>query len=483
MRPSRHSTQFLIAVKFLAVLAIPACGGNSGSNATTADGSSAGETNQGVADGATSTGDVGRLDAMVAPGALDGRPIADDGGLQSAIDSATGPDVLAVVDTSQTGDRGAQAVDAGVIADAAMDTPVSDAADGPTTAAPEVAPDAPSDTTAVVSGSVPPELVGIWQETRSSAGDYTNGFGDNFSITSGFSALLKILPNGSYYWAHLASGVSTTCKTVSYFDQSVGVAVLQGSTLILTPTERRLDVTDCTASGSRTLPNDPIRLTVSLKESRFFYGGLRTYIMSVDGAGHPIDLTLLNRPPTYTPVQPAQPDTFVSVNDEPYSAWQGLWVAASGTDSNFFDPGTGKYYFPELNGSPHQWMRFSGTQYDMAVALQNINPDGACKADVIYYEQGEARLAVTEDVSGQGDHFIGQGRFEASAARLVVRIRECGQDDGVTVHEIPALTAFYRWIYFASGPESLTLDCGAYPQNEWQSLLCTKAMPGFIRRP
>jgi hypothetical protein len=364
--------------------------------------------------------------------------------------------------------------DAGTTRDASSGTAPQDGSAG--------TPDAGPDAKAGPTGSVPPELVGIWQETRSSAGDYTDGFGQNFSLTSGFNVQLRIAANGSYYWGHYASGVSSTCKTVSTFDQSAGVAILQGTTLTLVPHERRLDVVDCVNPGSRVLPNDPINFTISLQESRHFYGGLRTYVMTVAGASHPIDLTLLNRPPTYAPAAPAQPATFVLGQDPPYKEWQGLWVAANGTDSNFYDPASGKFYFPELNGSRHQWLRFAGEGYDTAVALQNINSEGVCKADLIYYERGSARVTVLQDVTGKGDHFVGNARMAATSAHLIVRIRECDQDDGTYEYDLPPLNAFYRWIYFASGPESFILDCGTFPRSEWQSPLCTVDQPGFTRR-
>jgi hypothetical protein len=130
-------------------------------------------------------------------------------------------------------------------------------------------------------------------------------------------------------------------------------------------------------------------------------------------------------------------------------------------------------------------LRFGGNEYDMAIALQNINTEGPCKADIIYYERGQTALKVIEDVTGQGDHFIGHGGFAASTARLVVRVGECGSDDGVQQYDLPPLTACCRWVYFGSDPARIILDCTAFPQNEWQTILCTadSTMPAFIRRP
>jgi len=325
------------------------------------------------------------------------------------------------------------------------------------------------------SGSVPEELVGVWQETRASAGEYTNEFGESFDITSGFSVQLKIASNGAYYFAHLASGAAASCDSVSYFDQSVGVAELEGDTLTLFPDERRLDVTDCEGSESEVLANDAIPLSISLEDSEHYYGGLRTHIMHVDGGPHPLDLTLLHRPPPDDPVQPDQPSDFVLGATGPFADFQGLWVPDTGTDSDFFDPSTGEFYFPELNGSPHQWIRFYGDAYETAVALQNYNAEGACKGDLIYYEQGLGLFQVTEDVGGQGTHFVGHGRLAATAARLIVNVRECDENDGVYEYAVEPLMSYYRFIYFTpdSPPESLFLDCGTFPQSEWQSTLCT----------
>jgi len=330
-------------------------------------------------------------------------------------------------------------------------------------------------------GSVPPELVGVWQQTRASAGQYTNGYGEDFEITSGFSVALHIRPDGAYYFAHLAAGVSQGCDSVSYFHQSVGSATLDGNVLTLHPTERRLDVTDCATSGSMDLPLDPIPLTISLEDAWHFYGGLRTYQMSVDGGPHPFVLTLLHRPPLAEPFQPAQPDDFVLGTVGPFAELQGLWPAQSGTDTGFFDPATGEAYLPELNGSRHQWIRFVDDAYETAVALQTINDEGACKADVIYYEQGLGLFQVTEDVNGQGVHFVGHVRLESTAARLIVNVRDCEEDDAVFEYDLPPTLSYYRFIYFSEGapPERLQLLC-EFPLSEWQSLLCDGGGSGFI---
>lgn len=341
----------------------------------------------------------------------------------------------------------------------------------------------PDPSGAGASGEVPEELVGIWQETRASGGDYVNSWGDNFRVSSGFSVQLRIRATGEYYFAHFASGVRD-CGPVSYLDHSTGSAVLEGNTLILRPKKRSLEVQDCSKTGVQELATDPIPFSIALKESRSLYGGLRTYIMSVEGGPQPFQLRLLHRPPLAEPPQPEQPDDFVLGDSGPFEELQGLWVPSTGTDSNFFDPGTGQYYLPELNGSPHQWLRFQGGDYETAVALQNIESEGVCKSDVIYYEQGHGRFAVQEDIGGQGVHFVGHLRLQATAARLIVSIRECGPDDAVLSYDLPPQLSYYRWIYFSPGapPESMTMDCAAFAQSEWQTLLCDREQTTFYRR-
>jgi hypothetical protein len=204
-----------------------------------------------------------------------------------------------------------------------------------------------------------------------------------------------------------------------------------------------------------------------------YYGGLRTYVMSVEGGPHPLSLTPLHRPPLAEPPQPAQAADFSLGEDAPFTELQGLWVAhATGTEAGFFNPETGAHYFPELNGSPHQWLRFVDGQYETAVALQNLNPEGVCKSDLIYYEQGNALLQVLEDVQGQGNHFVGHVRLEATAARLIVRVRECDQDDAAYEYDVPRQLSYYRWIYFspANPPESFQMLC-EFEKSEWQATL------------
>ena len=325
-------------------------------------------------------------------------------------------------------------------------------------------------------GAVPEELVGIWQQTRASAGDYENGYGESFSITSGFSVELRLRADGSYTMAHFASGASSSCGAVSYLDESAGTAVVDEDTLTLQPSERTLDIDDCDPPRTETLATDPIEYAITLTEGEHMYGGLRTWLMGMEGGPHPFELTLLNLPPeTYEPVQPAQPADFVLGVDAPYVEFQGLWAAANGTDSSFYDPDSGDHYFPELNGSPHEWIRFSDDTYEAAVALQGINPEGVCEADVIYYERGKALFEVLEVLSG-GTHLVGHTRLAAEDASLIVRVRECDDDDATYEYSVAPLLSYYRFIYFSaeSSTESFQLVCD-FEQSEWQSMLCNSS--------
>jgi len=332
-------------------------------------------------------------------------------------------------------------------------------------------------------GSVPEELVGIWQETRASAGDYTNAYGEDFSATSGFSVQLRIAENGSYRWSHYAAGVAPSCAHVSYFDRSVGVAVLEGDVLTLHPTQHEVDIDNCEVNATQKASLDPLPLKINVEDYTINYGGLRTYEMHLEGGSQPFDLKLLVRPPLAMPEQPPQPADFSLGKDPPFQEMQGLWVASDRTVIDFFNPDTGEYYFPELNGGAHQWFRFVGDAYETAVALQNTNAEGVCKVDIIYYEQGKALLDVLEDVGGQGSHFTGHMRWEATAARLIERVRECDEDDAVYQYDLPGQLSYFGWIYFttANPPESFTLQC-KFPLSEWQSTLCTSNNQSFYRR-
>ncbi len=210
---------------------------------------------------------------------------------------------------------------------------------------------------------------------------------------------------------------------------------------------------------------------------------MRSYTLSLSGYSIPLDLSSLFREPSYAPVQPELPTDFVAGEDPPYQQLQGLWVPATGTDANFYDPETDQFYLPELNGSSHQWLRFDQGSYETSVALQNVNSEGACKLDLIYYEKGSATFATTEDVGGQGSHFVGHATLVSEDSRLIVNIRECDEDNGSVRYDLTPLSSYFRWIYFTpdNPPESFSWVCD-FPESEWQSLLCNDGTAGFSRR-
>lgn len=330
---------------------------------------------------------------------------------------------------------------------------------------------------------VPAELVGIWQQTRASASDYRNTYtGATFSATSGFSVQLKIRSDGSYYLAHYSSGVSNTCAFVSYFEQSVGSAQVQGGQLILHPTQRQLEVSDCSNSGTQQLANDPIVYAMALREA-FDYNGLRGYELELTGGLYPLKLEVLHREPLMPGYQSAQPADFVPGSDPPYQELIGLWTPHPNSDTNFYNLQTGDFYLPAFDGTAPEYVRFTPDSYELARAWRNYNLEGVCKKDYLYYERGSPTFVITEDVGGQGDHFVGHVRFQAGEARLIVNIRDCGEDDGVRRYSLVPQTSYYRWIYRAESnwltqiPEGFSLEC-AWEQSEWQFMLCDGSYPG-----
>ncbi|HMA96103.1 MAG TPA: hypothetical protein VKP30_25630 [Polyangiaceae bacterium] len=189
---------------------------------------------------------------------------------------------------------------------------------------------------------LPAELVGVWQQTRASSGDYVSASGTTFTLTSGLSVQLKLSRNGTYYLANLGSGVAQTCGAVSNFEQSVGYATLVGDSLVFAPTQHILEVNDCDGRRVLDLGGAPFSLAIALEEAQHLSGGIRTYRMLATGGPHPYDLMLLHRPPLGNPPVQAQPADFTLGADGPYQDFQGLWVAAAGTDSDFFSPNTGQ---------------------------------------------------------------------------------------------------------------------------------------------
>lgn len=340
----------------------------------------------------------------------------------------------------------------------------------PTVATPPTGPAAP--------GTLPPELVGVWQQTRASGGDYRDLVsGSTFSMTSGFATVLKLRADGSYVFQFYSSGVATDCGFVSTLDTSVGSAQLLAGGLVLWPSERTIENQRCGASGSgrHAVALDPIPLAYRLTEG-FDVHNHRTWTLQLEGGPVPLSLTLLHRPPAAEPPRPAFPSDFVTGADTPYDVLQGVWSANHHSDLGFFDPASNAWYLPDFNGAKHQWVRFTPAGYELARAWRNYNlGEGVCGKDYVYYERGRAQLAVVENL-GEGA-YRGHARFVGEDARLVVNVRDCGADTGATLHTLTPQVSYYAWIYrpassaFGQIPATLSLQC-PWEMSEWQFMVC-----------
>jgi hypothetical protein len=323
------------------------------------------------------------------------------------------------------------------------------------------------------------DLVGIWQMTRASGGDYKNlNTGFSFSMTSGFSTLLKIRPNGDYLMQFYSSGVSSNCAFASNFENSAGTVTYQGDQLILQPAWHTLEVSDCNAAtpDKVDLGTDPIIYTFKLREE-FDYNGLRGAKMELTGGVIPFDLELLYLEPLMPGYQPQQPTDFVQPTSSPFKEIVGLWTTAPDSDINFYNPQTGEFYLPDYNGAEHSYLRITESEYEMARFWGNYSYEGICEKDYIYYERGTPTFIVTEDVGGQGDHFIGHTRFQATDARLIINIRECDEDTGVLRYNLVPQVSYYRWNHRAESndytfiSEWFGIEC-AWEKSEWQFMFC-----------
>ena len=280
--------------------------------------------------------------------------------------------------------------------------------------------------------------------TRASAGDYRDvATGSAFSMTSGFSTMLKLRADGTFLYQFYSSGVAPDCAFVTNLDSSVGRAALEGGALVLRPTQRTVELGACARSGTYEPGLDPIVMPALLTEE-FDLEGHRSWKLDLEGGPVPLSLTLLHRPPSPTPPQPAQPADFVLGDQAPFNEMQGVWTPYPNSDLGFFDPATNAWYLPEYNGATHLWLRFQGETYDLARAWSSYNYEGVCEKDYVYYERGRAQVASLEDIGGMGDHFRGHARFVAEDARLVLQIRDCGSDDGATLYTLDAADQLLR---------------------------------------
>lgn len=339
---------------------------------------------------------------------------------------------------------------------------------GPAAPANPTGPTAPP----VPGGRFPAELAGIWQNTLASSGDFVNPItGTPFSMTEGYSAQFKVKPSGEFYFAHYSAGVAPNCSFVSFFDQMTGVAQWANDRLTLRPRERRLDVKNCANSGSFAQPLDPLVFQARVTESPTALDP--TLQMELIGGPYPLNFKLLDRTPPPAPTQAAQPEGFQLGADPPYQEILGLWGRY---ETDFYDPQTGAYRFPDCCGE-HRFLRFAPDGYELGLAFGDAQVEGVCKKDLIYFERGQALFRVT-DQRGP-DTFQGDVRLAATEARMVVRVRNCGADDGVRIHAMTPLTAYYRFSHtLPAGGESFMLGC-PYRNSDWTFAVCYDANPWY----
>ncbi len=342
--------------------------------------------------------------------------------------------------------------------------------------------DAGSSLETVPMGDVPAELVGVWQRVGATSRPYDGEFGETFTRISDASVKLEVTAEGQYRFSHHTTGIAGGCDVVSRLDESSGTATLRGNVLTLSPLTRRVETQTCETDVSVVTELEPIDLEIRLTEGRTPVGGLRSFVMSAEGYGFPLTLTSLFREPNYVPEQPARPEEFVLGVNGAFADLQGAWTTSStATDASFYDPDTDEFDFEGFDG-PERWLHFNRDDYEIAVALKNVNGEGSCEVDLIYYERGIGAFEVLEDVDDLGMHFIGHVALGALESRLIVNVRECEHHDGAIRYDVDPLTSYFRWDYLAESeyPESFTLACD-FPKSEWQTLLCDEESTVFVR--
>ncbi len=249
-------------------------------------------------------------------------------------------------------------------------------------------------------------------------------------MTQGYSAQFKVKPSGEFYFAHYSSGVAPDCPSVSFFDQMVGLAEFSEGRLTLRPRERTLSVSHCERSGSS------------------------------------------------APPESAQPSEFQIGQDAAFQEFIKRWGRY---DVDFVDFASNTYRFPECCGE-HRFLRFREDGYELGFSFLNAQLEGVCKKDILYFERGQSRVMVTEQRgldTSQGDLLL-----QATEARFVVRIRECGDDDGVTEYAVTPQVGYYRFSYTTpAGGESLMLGC-SYPLSHFSRFtVCYDANPWVTLSP
>lgn len=318
------------------------------------------------------------------------------------------------------------------------------------------------------SGQVDPALVGIWGETWRSGTEVTNTVtGEAFTVSSGMSAQLKVRADGRYELEHASGGYSPTCASVSVTDRSTGYADFRDGQLVLRPTERTLEVHACDEHGTRTLPNTPLvfQARVSPYQTSSDEPSLQ---VELSGGPYPLTLKRLDPLPPLRAPERALPPGFQLGAVTGYQDMFGTW-APRDADLSFFDPATGTANFFRDNQAENRMFRFSPGQYELASYVMHTGGaiGGHCKRDVIYYERGAARFNLLVRVN---DDVEGDVQFEGQTATLVVRIRDCGADDGTTTYTLEPGTSWARWAFHAR--VGFQLGC-IYPRSPMQFAACT----------
>jgi hypothetical protein len=372
---------------------------------------------------------------------------------------------------------------------ASATNPLTAQPDNPLSAQPQNS--SAEDTTTEMPSSLA-DLVGIWQMTRDSGGDYKNPVtGESFSMGLGYNVLLKIRADGSYLMQFYTPGDSHSCHLVFYRETSLGTARVSGNQLTLQPAQHKLELEDCTSANTYDLGSEATTYTMMLHEDVDDHT-LRGLKLRLEGGTLNLELDLLNREPLVPGYQPSQPADFVLGTDPGYQDLLGLWTPDEQSDAEFYNPDTDEFILPEDDVIEDSYLRLSENGYEMARFWNDYTyptnkstlaiSGNVCQKDYLYYERGTANFSVTEPAQIPGGVSVGHARFAASEARLIVNLRNCGEDTGELRYTLGPLVSYYTWYYVPATPddiistaESFSLHCD-WEKSEWQFMVCDSAL-------
>lgn len=301
---------------------------------------------------------------------------------------------------------------------------------------------------------------------------YVPSTGYEFSGSQGFSTKLVIYGDGGYTNQYYASGYHSGCSSLStYFEASYGTVSVSSETLTLQPAKHEVALTGC-GTEKIDLGTDPLELTMTLS-NRYYEASGRVYYMNLEGGIHPLDLELLHKDPPEPGYQPPQPADFVVGDTVMFQEFMGLWTPSPNTKTDFYNPSTGEFYFPERDGTANEWLWFGEDKYELAsVKWHYLLGQGVCKKREIYWERGDPRFYLADTASDMSFlHF----RAEAEVAHLVVEITECGDLDGAVIYDLTPLTTYYMFRYVPDGQyqnENVAFRCGDFEWSEYQYMIC-----------